>query len=134
MQLTQDTPRLHPVRRRAAWHYAWWAAVGACAGLGMVSLLTIGIFLLAAAILLAYVGLRLGALRDAVLLAAVAGAGLPLLYVAWLNREGPGTVCHTSGSTTSCTELWAPWPWAVAGAGIVLAAVLLIVLLNRRQH
>ena len=26
------------------------------------------------------------------------GAGLPFLYVAYLNRQGPGTACYTDGA------------------------------------
>jgi hypothetical protein len=53
------------------------------------------------------------------------GAGLPFLYVAYLNRQGPGTVCHAIGTArhpgTECGELFDPVPWLVTG--LVLIAV-----------
>ena len=47
-----------------------------------------------------------------------------MLYVAWLNRDGPGTVCTSTATETSCGDEWSPWPFVVvavvlAGAGLV---------------
>jgi hypothetical protein len=49
----------------------------------------------------------------------VSGLGIPLLYVAYLNRRGPGDVCTTHPGGQSCAQEWSPWPW-------LAAAVLLI--------
>lgn len=54
------------------------------------------------------------------LLGGGAGAAVPLLLVAWLNRGGPGQRCSTDGTTQSCTDLMNPWPWL--GIGLVLLA------------
>ncbi|MGC5165931.1 hypothetical protein [Luteimicrobium sp. DT211] len=43
---------------------------------------------------------------------AISGLSLPLFFVAWLDRRGPGGLpCHAGGS---CSEDPSPWPWLVA--------------------
>ena len=65
---------------RPAWPYLLWGGVGALVGLGVVGILSIGIFALALALLLAIVGLVLPASRSAAAVAIVPGLGiLPLL-------------------------------------------------------
>jgi hypothetical protein len=101
------------------WAHAWWLLVGAILGLGTASILTIGIFVLPFGIALGVVGALVPKLRNRSVLAVVAGAAPPLLYVAWLNRSGPGTVCDSTGET--CTDEWSPWPFVVL-ATLFLAA------------
>lgn len=103
---------------RTRWIAAW-SLVGAAWGLGLIALLSIGVYVLAVA-LAATVALVLvpAARREAA--ALLAGPALPLLYVAFLNRSGPGTVCTTSGDSESCVDLWTPWPWVVAAALFVI--------------
>jgi hypothetical protein len=56
----------------------------------------------------------------------VAGLALPVLYVAWLNRGGPGEVCHTRFNGQECGDAWSPWPFlGVAVLFLVAAAFLL---------
>jgi hypothetical protein len=50
------------------------------------------------------------------------------LYIAWLNRGGPGLVCTTTADSVACTDQWSPWPFVAlgvlfAGAGVVLLGV-----------
>ncbi|GEM_PF-407260 len=52
----------------------------------------------------------------------VTGLALPVLYVAWLNRGGPGTVCHAYAGGEQCTEAWTPWPFVGAAVLFFLAA------------
>jgi hypothetical protein len=63
---------------------------------------------------------------------AVAGLGVVPLYVAYLNRGGPGNVCSTSASGQSCTTEWSPWPWLGAGVLLITARVAAFVLLRSR--
>ncbi len=109
--------------RPAAWKYGWWLLVGALFGLGIASLLTIGVFLLPVAIILAAVGALMPTLRNSSAVAILAGIALPLLYIAWLNRAGPGTVCKASASEVSCFDTWSPWPFVVVPAVLVVAAI-----------
>jgi hypothetical protein len=60
----------------------------------------------------------------------LSGIGLPLLYVAAMNRGGPGVVCH--GQT--CGQQWSPWPWLLAGLLFVLLGVAVYVLSELRRR
>ena len=108
-----------------------WALVGALAMFGALSILTVGIFVLALAAVLGALTLRRAGLTAATL-GLVAGLGIPLAYVGWLNREGPGTVCHPIPHGTSCTEAWSPWPWWCAAALCLVAGTTLFGVLSRK--
>jgi hypothetical protein len=47
------------------------------------------------------------------------GMALPLFFVAFNNRHGPGNVCN--GARLRCHEEWSPWPWR--GAAVVLLGI-----------
>ncbi len=55
---------------------------------------------------------------------ALVGIGVILLYVAYVQRHGPGTVCWQRGTEAGCDEYLNPWPWLVAGAAFVAAGVI----------
>ena len=96
--------------------FAAWLLVGGLYALSLVSVLTIGLFILPvpllATVLLCRHSQTLGGLPG-----LVAGIALPLFYVAALNRSGPGTICSPidGGTGTMCTEELSPWPWLAAG-------------------
>lgn len=95
-----------------------WAAVGAGAVTAVLTILTIGVFVLLATGGLAAVLARRGGRRLA-WPGLITGAGLMPLYVGYLNRGGPGTVCTTTRGGTSCMQEWSPWPWVAAGLCLV---------------
>jgi hypothetical protein len=110
--------------------FLWWCLAGAGLGLGVLSLLSIGAFVLLATFMLCGVllwrldfGWGMGGL--------LSGAALPVLYVAWLNRGGPGEVCHRDAQSLSCTDEWSPWPFVVVGVAMVVAG---LVVFARRDH
>ncbi|GAA1963307.1 hypothetical protein GCM10009798_24090 [Nocardioides panacihumi] len=108
------------MRPPAPWHYALWLLVGALGGLGVLSLLTIGPILLLAAGAVTVLCVVLRLLNRSVT-AVPAGVAVPVLYLAWLNRGGPGDVCDAN----VCTEEWSPWPIvAVAAVLLGIGAVL----------
>ena len=109
-----------------------WAVVGALAMFGALSILTVGIFVLALAAVLGVLTVRRAGLTAATL-GLVAGCGVPLAYVGWLNRGGPGTVCHAITHGTSCTEAWSPWPWWCAAAVFLVAGTMIFLLLTRKS-
>jgi hypothetical protein len=122
---------------RVAWRdtaqLAAWIAVGAGVIAGALMVLTIGPFVLLAtaglaAVLVRYVGVRLA------WPGLLAGAGLLPLYVAYLNRGGPGMVCATTPTGGSCTQEWSPWPWVGAGLCLVGAGVAMGVLRRRSRR
>ncbi len=113
------------------WFIAW-VAVGAGFTFGVLAILSIGVFVLAvdavaAALLSRHPQARAG------LAGLVSGLGLPLLYVAFLNRAGPGTVCTTTVTSQSCAEEWSPWPWLCVGVALVVIGCVWFAVRTRRQ-
>lgn len=112
------------------WFCAW-ALTGALLALGVLALLTIGLPMLLLAALLAWALARRPAAR-AGLPGLLSGAGAPFAYVAWLNRDGPGHVCHAIPGGETCTEQWSPVPFVVVAAFLVLAGLALFAVRDRR--
>ena len=106
------------------WAYLLWGGVGVLLGLGVAAILTVGVYLLGAAAVLVVVGLVLPASRNASMLALICGVGAVPLYIAWLNRGGPGTVCHAVAGGSTCIDEWSPWPFLVVGVVIVAGGLL----------
>lgn len=97
--------------------YGWWTAVGGAGGLGIAALLTFGVLLLLLAGAMGVIGYLIAGLsrRGQVWMVLVGGSAAPW-YVAWLNRDGPGNVCQTSGGTTICSDQWSPLVFVVIAA------------------
>ncbi|MFE7168281.1 hypothetical protein [Streptomyces sp. NPDC057616] len=112
------------------WFCAWFL-VGALASFGMLTILTVGALLLAVALGTAvFLATRRGSRAGRAGL--LSGLGVPLLYVAFLNREGPGTVCTTTPTGQSCVDEYSPWGWLAAGAVLLVAGIVLGMVLRRR--
>ena len=101
------------------WGYVWWGVVGALLGFGVAALLTVGIVFLLAGVLLTVVGALVPALRNRSAVAIPSGVACLVLYLAWLNRDGPGNVCQTTGLETRCVDEYSPWPFLVAAVVLV---------------
>jgi len=111
------------------WSYGWLASVIVLAVLWVVPFL--GAFALgsgvatfavaATAAWIAYASVRHG------VPGVLFGVGLALVYLANLNSEGPGTVCHLGQCRTESN------PWLLGSAGFGLIAIG-SVLLVRRYH
>jgi hypothetical protein len=111
--------------------FVGWAVIGAALALSFLTLLTIGPFLLLGALVVT--GLMLWRVDFGWAMAGmISGAGLPVLYVAWLNRHGPGEVCTRSATETTCSDQWTPWPF-VAGGVLLLAVGAVIFARNRAR-
>lgn len=103
----------------------WWLVTGALIGTGVVGLLTIGLPLLMLGGVLAVVGARSPHLaRPSAGLLLVGVAAAPL-YLAWLNREGPGKVCHVSATSSGCADTSSPWPFLAVATALAVTGVLL---------
>ncbi len=116
---------------RPAWTYALWAGVGVLTGLGVVGALTVGPFALGIAIVLAIVGIALPASRSTAVLAIIPGLGVLPLVVALNNLGGPGQRCWSDATSSGCSELMSPWPFAIAGLLAVLVGGWLVWRFNR---
>jgi hypothetical protein len=135
--VTGSAPTAEPLgspRRTSRTDLLWfavWSAIGAICALALVGAMTIGIFALPVAVAAAVlVGLHRRARVG--LPGLVSGAALPLLYVAYLNRDGPGTVCGAiDGAGQSCLDEWSPWPWAALGFALLLGGVTVFTLRRR---
>ncbi|MFE3164131.1 hypothetical protein [Streptomyces sp. NPDC059224] len=69
----------------------------------------------------------------AAVVGGVAGLALPAFHLAYLNREGPGNVCHATAGGSTCVDEYAPLPFLVVGALLFVAGFLLF-LMRKRPH
>jgi hypothetical protein len=113
--------------------FAGWLVVGAGVTLALLTVLSIGLFVLPVAAGLALLLVRLkGSERG--LPGLVSGLGAPLLYVAYLNRSGPGTVCKVSGTGEMCEDQWNPWLWLAAALIAFTAGGVAMVVVRRQER
>jgi hypothetical protein len=106
------------VRAQLPWFFAW-AAVGVGVAL-IVSVL--GIFAVPLALLVAVL-LILFRHADRSAFGVLAGMGLLSLYVAYVQRKGPGTVYWHTATSSGSEQYLDPRPWLVAGILLVAAGV-----------
>lgn len=108
-----------------------WVLTGAALYLSLLGAMTIGIFVLPFALVALLALLRWGNRNDSALL--LSGAGFPLFYVAYLNRNGPGTVCRAiGGGGQECMEELNPWPFLLIGASLLAAGLVRFYWMRRR--
>ena len=113
------------------WFLAW-LLVGACAGIGLAAILTVGAAFVVLAAVAAVFLLRSGPRRA--VLGGVSGVALPLFYLAYLNRGGPGEVCHAVPGGQSCTDEYTPVPFLVAGVLVLVAGCVIHAMTGRRAR
>jgi hypothetical protein len=99
------------------WFWAW-AAVGAIAMLS----LDLGLLAAAPALALGALVATAGDSRRSVA-GVLTGAGLPLLWVAYVQRQGPGTTCWHQASAAGCDQHLNPLPWLIVGIMFVIAGL-----------
>ncbi len=110
-----------------------WVIAGAGLVFSFLAILSIGVFTLPIAVLACVYATVRSHGRELRLL--LTGAGLPVLWIAWLNRHGPGDYCITTAHSMSCEEMWNPWPWLACGvAPIVVGSVPRPASRGRRQR
>jgi membrane protein implicated in regulation of membrane protease activity len=117
--------------RTATW-FGLWAVIGAGGALALLTAPTIGIFVLPATLVLGAVLAWRGRAQQAGP-GIAAGLGLPLFYVAYLNRSGPGTVCTALPGGGECNQETSPWPWLAAGLLLVIAGLSMSLAAARRR-
>jgi hypothetical protein len=107
------------VRVAAIASFLAWVLVGVGVALGFVSL---GLLTLVPSVILgaAFASSRT-ARRSAVGL--LVGLGLLLVYVAYVQRQGPGTTCWRTATASGCDQHLDPRPWLVAGLTSITAGL-----------
>jgi len=102
--------------------FVGWCLAGAAGCFGVLSMLTVGPFVLLATLFLCgwllwrfNFGWAMGGL--------LTGAAAPLLFVAWLNRDGPGEVCTRTATGETCSDEWSPWPFVAVALVLAVAGV-----------
>jgi hypothetical protein len=118
-------------RRNVLWFIAW-VLTGTGYALGILGGLSIGPYILvitlaATIVLVTRTGSGVG------LPGLISGLSLPLFYIAFLNRPGPGTVCTSTGTSQSCVEEWSPWPWLAIGIVLLVSGCVWFAMANRRR-
>jgi hypothetical protein len=108
-----------------------WAAIGSVAALGLISF-GLGPF---ASIPAAVAGVLLARKESARASAfgLVTGAGLLFLFVAWLQRHGPGITCWQTATASGCRQNLNPLPWLIAGLALIAVGVAAHHRLQRRR-
>ncbi len=124
--------RHHP-SLRWKWFLAW-VGLGAGYSLALLGALSIGLIVLPFAV----GGTVLVATRDRAgegVPGLLSGLGFPLLYVAYLNRDGPATVCTgLRDGGQHCIDEVSPWPWVAIGVALLLAGVAVFSTRHRNRN
>ena len=99
--------------------FAIWVVLGAVGALGFLTLAVIG---LVPIIGIVWIGTR-PSVRNS-WFGGLAGVGAALLFVAYLQRRGPGPVCWHTATASGCDDYMNPWPWLIAGVALIAIAVI----------
>ena len=109
------------------WFCAW-AGVGAGLALAISALGPIAVPLALLAALVLAVRHHVG--RSA--LGVLVGMGLVSLYVAWVQRRGPGTVQWHTATASGSEQFLDPRPWLIAGLLLVVIGLVAFLWRERR--
>jgi len=100
------------------WFWAW-ALLGSALTLGILSL---GPILAAPLLVIGWLMASRPAIRRSAF-CLLSGAGALLLYVAWVQRAGPGTTCWQTQTASGCDQHLNPLPWLIAGVVLFVGGV-----------
>ena len=107
--------------------FAGWVVVGFAWSRAGVAVLSAGLFVVPGAVVGTVLLARKGPPGSS-RLGFLAGLGLTPLYVAHLNREGPGNVCsEIAHRRHSCLQAWNPRPWEAVGTALVTLGISLFI-------
>jgi hypothetical protein len=92
--------------------FAAWSAIGGLFALSLLGAASIGVFLLVVPVVATVLLFRIPQARVG-RPGLITGVSLPMFFVAYLNRHGPGNICNET--RLRCHEEWNPWPWVLVG-------------------
>lgn len=116
---------------RDGWQYfASWVLVGTLFAFSLAGLLSVGLFFAPLALMGAALLLWKRAFAGA--FGLLSGMSLIALYLAYINRSGPGAVCN--GAETVCTDEYAPWPFLLAALILVAGGFTGFIVTRRRNQ
>ena len=107
------------------WFTAW-LLVGAGYAVSLVGIASIGLFVLPLPVLATVLLVRRQPATSG-LPGLVSGLGVPLLYVAYVNRAGPGTICARVPGGLVCNDDWCRGPGGAVGVFLFALGVVLLV-------
>jgi hypothetical protein len=93
-----------------------WLPIGALIGIGVAAMMSIGVFLLGVATVLMLLLLWAAPSSRFGVAGMLTGAAAAPALIAWLNRDGPGDVCHALSNGQVCTQESTPVPFGIAAA------------------
>jgi len=108
-----------------------WAAVGVGLSIAILMSFTIGPWVAIPSIAIGTGLLVARSTRNAGVAGLLTGPGAIALWVSYLNRDGPGTVCHANGFGRQCIDEWNPWP--LLAVGLVLLALSGVIFVRTRR-
>ena len=100
------------------WFWAW-ALLGGASALGAVSL---GLVVLAPVALVGALMASRPTIRHSAF-GLLSGGGALMLYVAWVQRAGPGTTCWHTATASGCDQHLNPLPWLLAGTAMFIGGI-----------
>jgi hypothetical protein len=115
--LLQHSTRTHAVG--CSWFWAW-ALVGCASAFG---LLVAGMLALAPVAAVIWLMASRPTIRRSAF-GIVTGVGVPLLYIAWVQRAGPGTTCWQTASASGCDQHLNPLPWLFIGFALFVGGII----------
>ena len=119
------------VRPARAWlWFVAWAVIGCAAGIASLS---IQVMVAPLAVIAIVVLVRTRTVSRSAL-GLVSGVGVASLFVAWVQRRGPGTVTWHTATASGADTYLDPRPWLVAGLLLVVAGVVAFALSRRRAQ
>jgi hypothetical protein len=114
------------------WFCAW-ALIGGLSVLGLISFVVVfALAIVPLAGLGVLMAMRPDARRSA--FGLLSGAGFLFLYVAYVQRDGPGTTCWHTATGSGCDEHLNPLPWLIVGVVLVIAGIVGHAIVNRSQR
>jgi hypothetical protein len=115
--LLQHSTRTHAVG--CSWFWAW-ALVGCASAFG---LLVAGMLALAPVAAVIWLMASRPTIRRSAF-GIVTGVGVPLLYIAWVQRAGPGTTCWQTASASGCDQHLNPLPCLFIGFALFVGGII----------